>query len=173
VRENRPKVGVILVGHGQLPKDLPPKMKGEYLSLKFKASRSAEEEERLRSLEKTIMSWPRNDANDPYAHSLRVLSEELKRIGRYDEVWVAFNEFCAPTLEEVLDEASRSDVDVIVVVTTMTTRGGEHAEEEIPSVIERYREKISPKKVVYAWPFDPRSVARMLAENIENHLRAL
>jgi len=164
-------VGVILVGHGQLPKDLPPAIKGEYLSLKFKVHRSAEEEERFRSLETTVLRWPRNEFNDPYAHSLRVLAEELKRVGSYDRIWVAFNEFCEPTLEEALDEVARSDSDVVVIVTTMTTRGGEHAEEEIPAQIERFKPKMGNKVVIYAWPFDPSSVAEMLAKNIEKHLQ--
>ena len=72
--EKRVKVGVILVGHGQLPKDLHPAIKGEYLSLKFKVQRSAEEEERFRSLERLVLKWPRNEFNDPYARSLKVLA---------------------------------------------------------------------------------------------------
>lgn len=169
--EKRLKVGVILVGHGQLPKDLPPAIRGEYLSLKFKVQRSAEEEERFRSLERLVLKWPRNEFNDPYAHSLKVLAEELKKIGRYDRVWVAFNEFCEPTLEEALDEAAHSDSDVIVIVTTMTTRGGEHAEEEIPEQIERLKPKMENKLVIYAWPIDPSTVAEMLRKNVEKHLQ--
>jgi sirohydrochlorin cobaltochelatase len=171
VDEKRLKVGVVLVGHGQLPKDLPPAIKGEYLSLKFKVHRSAEEEERLRSLERLVLKWPRNEFNDPYAHSLRVLAEELKRVGSYDRVWIAFNEFCEPTLEEALDEAAHSDSDVVVIVTTMTIRGGEHAEEEIPAQIERLKPKMGNKLVIYAWPIDPATVAEMLRKNVERHLQ--
>jgi sirohydrochlorin cobaltochelatase len=171
VDEKRLKVGVILVGHGQLPKDLPPAIRGEYLSLKFKVQRSAEEEERFRSLERLVLKWPRNEFNDPYAHSLKVLAEELKKVGSYDRVWIAFNEFCEPTLEEALDEAARSDSDVIVIATTMTTRGGEHAEEEIPEQIERLKSKMGNKLVIYVWPIDPSTVAEMLRKNIEKHLQ--
>jgi sirohydrochlorin cobaltochelatase len=106
--------------------------------------------------------------NDPYAHSLQTLASELSKIGGYEKVVVAFNEFCRPTVEEAL-EVCNSDVDVVVVVTTMTTKGGEHSEKDIPELLEKMRKKCL-KQIVYAWPFDVRSVARLLVETINLHL---
>jgi sirohydrochlorin cobaltochelatase len=80
--------------------------------------------------------------NDPYAHSLQTLASELSIIGGYEKVVVAFNEFCRPTVEEALVEVCNSDVDVVVVVTTMTTKGGEHSEKDIPELLEKMRKNV-------------------------------
>jgi len=152
-----------------LPIDLPYDLRRDYLTLKFKALRSPEEEARFQSLESRVLNWPRTPGNDPYAHSLRILAEELERRGRYAKVWVAFNEFCRPKLIEAIEDACRSEIDVIVVVTTMTTRGGEHSEVEIPAVIDEYRGKCR-KEIIYAWPFDVSRVVNLLSDTIEEHL---
>jgi sirohydrochlorin cobaltochelatase len=103
--------------------------------------------------------------NDPYAHSLQTLASELSVIGGYKKVVVAFNEFCRPTVEEVC----KSDADGVVVVTTITTKGGEHSEKDIPELLEKMRKKCL-KQIVYAWPFDVRAVERLFVETINLHL---
>jgi sirohydrochlorin ferrochelatase len=163
------RVGVVLVGHGQLPSDIPKELRSEYLKLKFKENRTRLEEERFEELENVVLNWARNEVNDPYAHSLQTLASELSMIGGYEKVVVAFNEFRRPTVEEALVEVCNSDVDVVVVVTTMTTKGGEHSEKDIPELLENMRKKCL-KQIVYAWPFDVRAVARLLVETINLHL---
>jgi sirohydrochlorin cobaltochelatase len=163
------RVGVVLVGHGQLPSDIPKELGSEYLKLKFKENRTRMEEERFEELENVVLNWARNEVNDPYAHSLQTLASELSKIGGYEKVVVAFNEFCRPTVEEALVEVCNSDVDVVVVVTTMTTKGGEHSEKDMPELLEKMRKKCL-KQIVYAWPFDVRAVARLLVETINLHL---
>ncbi len=163
------RIGVVLVGHGQLPRDLPDELAGEYLGLKFKRPRTPAEEGRLGELEKLVLDWPRDEGNDPYYHGLHRLSEKVASLGRFERVWVAFNEFCRPKLGEALEEACRSGVDVVVVVTTMLTRGGEHSEEEIPAAIEEHRSKCG-RPLIYAWPFDEALVARLLVESVRSHL---
>ncbi|MEM0444076.1 MAG: CbiX/SirB N-terminal domain-containing protein [Candidatus Caldarchaeum sp.] len=163
------RIGVIVVGHGQMPYDLTPEIKYRYMRLKFKAERTEDEEKTFKQLEDTILNWPRNALNDPYASSLHNIAEELKRIGVFNAVWVAFNEFCKPTLREAIENACQSDVDVIVVVTTMTTRGGDHAEREIPAIMEAAKQKCS-KTLIYAWPFDVTEVAQLLAKTVNYHL---
>jgi sirohydrochlorin cobaltochelatase len=135
------RVGVVLVGHGQLPSDIPKELRSEYLKLKFKENRTRLEEERFEELENVVLNWARNEVNDPYAHSLQTLASELSKIGGYEKVVVAFNEFCRPTVEEAL-EVCNSDVDVVVVVTTMTTKGGEHSEKDIPELLEKMRKNV-------------------------------
>jgi sirohydrochlorin cobaltochelatase len=49
----------------------------------------------------------------------------------------------------------------------MMTRGGEHAEIEIPAEVEAARTRHPAVTLVYAWPFEPGDVARFLAEQIE------
>jgi sirohydrochlorin cobaltochelatase len=162
-------VGVVLVGHGQLPRDLPKKLSSEYLALKFKHGLSAEEERRLDELEKLILGWHRDERNDPYYHSVQRLAEEVSRLGAFARVWTAFNEFCRPTLAEALEEACSCSVDVVVVVPTMMTRGGEHSEGEIPAVIEEFRGRCG-KPLIYAWPFETESIAKLLVETVRSHL---
>ena len=83
------RVGVVLVGHGQLPSDIPKELGSEYL--KLKENRTRMEEERFEELENVVLNWARNEVNDPYAHSLQTLASELSMIGGYEKVVVAFN----------------------------------------------------------------------------------
>jgi hypothetical protein len=85
------RVGVVLVGHGQLPSDIPNELRSEYLKLKFKENRTRLEEERFEELENVVLNWARNEVNDPYAHSLQTLASELSMIDGYEKVVVAFN----------------------------------------------------------------------------------
>jgi len=52
--------GTILVGHGQLPKDIPSDVRSEYYRLRFKKVKTPDEEKRYKELNETILSWPRN-----------------------------------------------------------------------------------------------------------------
>ena len=79
---------------------------------------------------------------------------------------VAYNEFCAPTLEEAVADLVRQGVSDIMVITTMFTPGGSHAEVEIPETLEHLRKQYSSLTLRYAWPFDLNLVARMLAEQV-------
>ncbi|MEM0482657.1 MAG: CbiX/SirB N-terminal domain-containing protein [Nitrososphaerota archaeon] len=160
--------GLILVGHGEPPKDLPRRIIREYFELMGK-NRTEAEDEHFRRLEEEIVSRPRTPRNDPYFYGLLSVAEELRKTRRFKHVWVAFNEFCRPTLMEALREACASDVDVIVVATVMLTRGGHHAEEEIPSTIEQAKSFCS-KPIIYAWPIDTSDFAKFLLSQVENVL---
>jgi len=48
------RVGVVLVGHGQLPSDIPKELRSEYL--KFKENRTRLEEERFEELENVVLN---------------------------------------------------------------------------------------------------------------------
>jgi sirohydrochlorin cobaltochelatase len=54
----------------------------------------------------------------------------------------------------------------VIVVTTMLTRGGEHAERDIPAAIARARTASHGVDFVYAWPFDDMAILRLLAEQV-------
>jgi sirohydrochlorin cobaltochelatase len=49
----------------------------------------------------------------------------------------------------------------------MMTPGGEHAEEDIPSAIQRAQKRHAALKFIYAWPFKAEDVARFLAIQVE------
>jgi sirohydrochlorin cobaltochelatase len=116
-------------------------------------------------LDTKIRTWPRTPENDPFHTAslelARALAEETGL-----EVLVGYNEFCAPALEETLDEVARSGAERVIVVTPMMTRGGEHAEQDIPAVIEGARAKHPDVAFVYAWPFETAAVAQFLGERL-------
>jgi sirohydrochlorin cobaltochelatase len=117
-------------------------------------------------LDTRIRTWPRTAENDPfYAASKAVAAALSRETGA--EVIVGFNEFCSPDLDEALDQAAEQGPDRVWVVTPMLTRGGEHAESDIPQTISRARERHRGVEFAYAWPFEDTDVARFLAAQIE------
>ena len=54
-------------------------------------------------------------------------------------VWVGYNEFCAPSLEDALKDAASQVPGGPSIITPVLTRGGEHAEHDIPLAIQKAR----------------------------------
>jgi len=79
---------------------------------------------------------------------------------------VAYNEFCAPTVEEAVEGLIKQGAETIVVVSSMFTPGGSHAEIEIPESLERLRAKYPRVPIHYAWPFDLSMIAGMLVSHL-------
>ncbi len=82
------------------------------------------------------------------------------------EVITGFNEFCAPSLEDALEQAADGKAARIIVVTTMMTRGGSHSEKDIPAAIKCFSNLHPDIDIKYAWPFDSRGYARFLSEHL-------
>jgi len=157
---------LILIGHGAPARDTPKglvrrlkMLESERVSRGGHAAPMTEEE---RELDSSVRRWPRTRENDPYREGVEALAYFLREIAHPMRVRVAFNELCAPTLEEVVDELVAEGVSRIVIVTTMMTPGGVHADEEIPAEVERLRRRLDGVELRYAWPFDLRAVARLL-----------
>lgn len=155
---------IILVGHGSAAKDCPRELVTRWKSLEGRRHAaggppSAEEIE----LDHRIRRWPRTETNDPYRMGLLALADALRPSVAPARLLVAYNEFCAPTLEETADLAIAEGARQILVVPSMLTPGGVHAEVDIPEAIERIREKHPSAQVAYAWPYDLTAVAAMLA----------
>jgi sirohydrochlorin cobaltochelatase len=111
-------------------------------------------------LDQKVRSWPRNPATDPYKAGIDAIAERLRaRVGR---VVVAFNEFCAPSLEEAVHELVSNGVLQVTVVTTMLTPGGMHSEIEIPESVLALQHAYPEIRIRYAWPFDLDAVAGLL-----------
>jgi sirohydrochlorin cobaltochelatase len=154
---------VVLVGHGSVAADTPRPLVQRLRTLEAERRRdgtpiSAEE----RELDAKVRRWPRTASTDPYKAGVDAIANGLRaRVGR---VVVAFNEFCAPSLEEAVGALVKEGVTRITVVTTMLTPGGVHSEVEIPESLHAL-EKEHPGVVFrYAWPFDIEAVAGLLAE---------
>ena len=97
--------GVILVGHGGIPKGCPQELvtKLKRLEAQRRAAKlppSAEEIE----LDTKIRQMPRTPETDPYQSGLEAVAAQL-RANLGDVLFaVAYNEFCAPTLEASVEE---------------------------------------------------------------------
>ncbi len=160
--------GVILVGHGGIPKGCPQDVvtKLKRLEGQRRAAHlppSAEEME----LDAKIRQWPRTPETDPYQSGLEAVAAQL-RAGLGDVLFaVAYNEFCAPTLEASVEELIKKGATRITVTTTMFTPGGSHSEVEIPEILDRLRPQYPEVELRYAWPFDLQLVANMLTEQVQ------
>jgi sirohydrochlorin cobaltochelatase len=160
--------GVILVGHGGIPKGCPQELitKLKRLEGQRRAAgtpMSAEEHE----LDARIRRWPRTPETDPYQSGLEAVAVQLRANLGEALFAVAYNEFCAPTLEESVEELIKKGATHITVITTMFTPGGSHSEIEIPEILDHLRPQYPGVELRYAWPFDLNLVASMLAEQIK------
>ncbi len=155
---------MILVGHGGLPSDCPQELVGEFKRLE--AAQKGRPSERLLELDRRIRSWPRTPATDPYQKGLEEVAEALRLQLPDHRVLAAYNEFCAPSLEEAIESAVAQGAREMTVITTMYTRGGVHSESEIPGILEGARRKHPGAVLRYAWPFRLAAVASLLAGEV-------
>jgi len=164
---------VVLAMHGTPAVDFPRNELGELFGLHMRLEQGGMEgpqrdgiERRHAELDRKIREWPRTAENDPFFAASQDLAKRLSSVLE-TRVVVGFNEFCAPSVEHVLEEIAEGGAGRIVVVTPMMTTGGEHSEREIPEAIERVRSKHPRTEIVYAWPFEPDKVAEFLGKHIK------
>jgi sirohydrochlorin cobaltochelatase len=161
------KRGVVLVGHGGVPKDCPQDLvtRLKRLEAQRRAAKLPPSPEEI-ELDAKIRRWPRTPETDPYQSGLEAVAVALKPELDGALFAVAYNEFCAPTLAESVEELIKKGATDITVITTMFTPGGFHSEVEIPEILEQMRPLHPNVELRYAWPFDLRVVATTLAEQI-------
>ena len=161
------KRGVVLVGHGGIPKDCPQELvtKLKRLEGQRRAAKLPPSQEEL-ELDRTIRRWPRTDATDPYRSGLEAVAAQLRSLLDGMLFTVAYNEFCAPTLEEAVEDLIRQGATKIIVTTTMFTPGGSHSESEIPETLAQLSPRHPGIDLRYAWPFGLREIAQTLAQQI-------
>lgn len=160
--------GVVLVGHGGIPKDCPQELvtRMKRLEAQRRAARMPPTPEEL-ELDRKIRRWPRTAATDPYQSGLEAVAVALRAHLDGMLLAIAYNEFCAPTLEEAVEDLIAQGATEITVATTMFTPGGSHSEVEIPEIIDHLRPKHPGVDLRYAWPFDLKLVANTLAEQVK------
>ena len=165
------KKGVVLVGHGGIPKDCPQDLvtRLKRLEAQRRAANLPPSQEEL-DLDTRIRRWPRTSATDPYQSGLVAVAEALRPHLDGALFAVAYNEFCAPTLEEAVDDLVGKGATQITVLTTMFTPGGSHSEMEIPEILEQLRPRHPGVELRYAWPFDLQLVAKTLVEQLRRWL---
>lgn len=163
-----PKRGVVLVGHGGVPNDYPREFVTKLKSLEAarRATGGPPTTEEL-ALDRKLRQWPRRAATDPYQAGLEALADHLREFVGDNLFALAYNEFCAPTVEEAVATLIGSGATTITIVPSMFTPGGSHAEQDIPDTLERLRQTHPDIELRYAWPFDLTQVAAMLAAHVQ------
>jgi sirohydrochlorin cobaltochelatase len=131
-----------------------------------RAARTGEPTEEEAELDRRIRRWPRTPVTDPYKAGFECLASGLQSILTEERLVVAYNEFCAPSLEEAVEQLAGEGTTIITVLTSMLTPGGVHSEVEIPSILDRLRCRYPTLELRYAWPFDVNRIARMLADHV-------
>ncbi len=162
---------IVLAMHGAPPNDFPEEKVAELFGLHGRLKHlSGPQRQALQNrhdeLDAQMRAWPRTPENDPFWAASLEMASHLSQAADC-QVLVGFNEFCAPSLDEALDQAAAHGAEQITVVTPMMTRGGEHAEEDIPVAIRRAQARHPHIPFRYAWPFEMAEVARFLANQIE------
>lgn len=161
------KKGVVLVGHGGIPKDCPQDLvtKLKRLEAQRRAAKLPPSQEET-DLDRTIRRWPRTEATDPYRSGLEAVAAQLRPLLDGILFAVAYNEFCAPTLEEAVEDLINQGASQITVTTTMFTPGGSHSEVEIPEILAQLRPRHPGIELCYAWPFDLHLIAETLFQQL-------
>ncbi|GIV63142.1 MAG: CbiX/SirB N-terminal domain-containing protein [Chloroflexota bacterium] len=168
------KTILILAMHGSPPNDFPKREFAEFFGYHARletAPHSMDEASRNRyaELDQKMRRWPRTAENDPFHAASLSLARQIE-VESGLETRVCFNEFCAPTLEEVVKGAVEEGFQRIIVVTPMMTRGGEHAEQEIPAEIQKLQSEFPTIRLIYAWPFEETEIARFLTAQVQRFL---
>jgi len=170
-----PGAVIVLAMHGAPPLDFPRGEMTEFMGLHARLGHGTGGEDsgslrlRLTDLEAKLRAWPRTKQNDPFYAGSQDLAEQLSKESGL-EVIIGFNEFCAPSLDQALEQAATRDAEKIIVITPMMTRGGEHSAIDIPEAIRRARQKFPSRKIAYAWPFPTADIARFLSSQINRFL---
>jgi sirohydrochlorin cobaltochelatase len=160
---------VILVGHGGIAAGTPPGWIAELKELEKQRRRAgaAEMSPREAELDEQIRTFPRTRESDPYRAGLEAIAAELAPRLPGKRLVVAYNEFCAPSLEHAIEIAVAEGATQIEVISTMFTPGGSHSSQEIPYIIAQYQGRHPTVAFRYVWPYDLAQVAELLAKHIE------
>lgn len=155
------------MGHGAVASDCPREAVAELKRLEAqRAAMGGPMTPREAELDAQIRQWPRNADTDPYQAGVETIAAALRQKVRGRTVLVAYNEFCAPTVDQALDVLIAEGAREITVVATMFTRGGMHSEIEIPEIIRQAKNRYPGVVLRYAWPFDAAALAKLLSEQI-------
>ncbi len=162
------KKGIVLVGHGGIPKDYPPELvsKLKRLEAQRRAAGQPMSAEEL-ELDTKIRTWSRTPETDPYQAGLEALAAQMKLLVNGSLFAMAYNEFCGPTLAQAVENLIQQGAQSIMVVSTMFTPGGSHSEYEIPEELAELRLKHPTVTLNYAWPYNLSNVSKMLMEHIQ------
>lgn len=162
------KEAVLLIGHGSTATDTPRALVAELKRLEGErqARRDPVMGAREAELDKQVREWPRTPDNDAYKAGVEEIARALEPMLGGRKLVTAYNEFCAPSVEDALERLVREGYARVTLISTMYTRGGIHAECEIPGIVADARKKYPGVAIEYAWPYDAGFIASFLAEQL-------
>ena len=159
---------VVLAAHGTPAIDLSPQEMMKFMMLKYAGGKfgmnGAERAKRLHEQDEKIRNWPRTD-EDAYWAGTKKLGEVLgKMVG--SEILVGYNEFCAPSLDKVFEEAVKKKVKKVMVVSPMWEPANPHGGGDVPRAVNRAKRKYPGVEFVYAWPYSHDKIVSSLAGHL-------
>lgn len=161
---------ILLAMHGGVPSDFPKDDLQQFMQLHTQAhSGDKAVYDKAHQLEHKLRNWPRSKDNDPFYWGSELLQNALQAKTSIPVI-LAFNEFCAPSIEDAMVKIVNDfQPNRILVVTPMLTQGGNHSEIDIPKALERGRKLINDDEVIieYLWPIPVENIARFLSELIK------
>ncbi len=162
---------VVLATHGSPPRDFPAAEMGEFFELHARLGHAANTNNpavvRYEELEKKMRAWKRTPQNDPFYSASMELASFMEKYLQMP-VFTAFNEFCAPTISEALMNSAEMGAARVIVITSMLTRGGEHAEVDIREAVQKASREHPEIEFRFAFPFPAKDIARFLSEQVKN-----
>lgn len=173
-RKPSPREAVILVGHGGVPSDYPREKVRRLMTLESQrrptgAPMGAEEA----ALDAELRNHPRTPETDPYQAGIERLARSLRAtLGQHlpgAALYVAYNEFCAPSVDDAVAQAVADGAEHVHIMSTMLTPGGSHAEEELPELVTELQAKFPQCTLTYAWPVDLDAFAGFLVQHLLQH----
>jgi sirohydrochlorin cobaltochelatase len=123
------------------------------------------------SLVRQVTTWPRTADSDPYKTAVDDLVGGLSsELGV--PVLAGYNEFCAPTVAEAIDQVIAEGADQVFVVPTMLLRGNSHTESEINEAVSEANRRYPHVRIQYAWPFEQERMVQLFAGQVHAHLES-
>src|SRR5579859_1383369 len=103
---------VVLIGHGSAASDTPRELVAELKRLESErqARGGAEMSAREAELDRQVRAWPRSPRTYPYKAGVEEIAKALapRLAGR--RLVVAYNEFCAPSVEDAVEALVKEGV---------------------------------------------------------------
>ena len=168
------KTAVVVIGHGIIAKNYPADKMAAYRNVMSAVEKSGGEQAapdslkaQMAAMDLDMRAWPRTAENDPYDASVQQLARDIQKVGHYDIVEVAFNEFCGQDVDDAITAAVDKGASRVIVMSTMLIKGGDHADREILGKIIKARAERPQADVRYVWPIDELNMAHFFVGEID------
>ena len=159
---------VIVVAMHGIPAPAASRLMMEFMMLEFQleAGYGADDPkkvQRFEEIDEKLKNWPLDEK-----HLYNVGAVKLGKLLEEEtgaKVFVGFNEFCAPSLDKVIEEAVKEKPKKIMIITSLQAPGNDHAENPEGDILKSVldAQKLHPDiEFVYAWPYSFERLARLL-----------